>query len=213
MAEESTAVEETEDTTAAAAVVEQESDDTDIKGSADTIDWKKSSRKHETQWKKTAKENEELRAKLAEIENSNKSEQEKALAKAREEAAAETRQAFEQERRADRLEAAVTRLAAKPMKLGDDQVRFADPDDALLHVERAINRGEIDPDDIFDSDGKVQPAALTDALVELLTSKPHLREQPHGRVLGDADAGKGAGVKGLEDLSVDEHLKRQRKTA
>lgn len=161
-------------------------------------DWKAHARKHEREAKKARKERDELERKLKERDDANKSEQEKAIEKAREEARTEALTASQKERRNDRLEVAVTRNAAKT---------FADVDDALVHVQRAIAAGDIDEDDIFDSEGKVQTEALKTALDELLERKPHLKATP-GRVAGDADAGRGSGSgKSADDMSTDEHLK------
>lgn len=166
-------------------------------GDPDKIDWKREARKHERRAKQAAKEKDELAARIAEIENSNQSESEKAIAKAREEAKAEAEAAGREERRNDRLEVAVTRLAAKS---------FADTEDALLNVHKAIRDGDIDPDDIFTDEGKVQTDALTTALDELLERKPHLKASGNGRPAGDADAGKGSPGKGPDDMSVEEHF-------
>lgn len=139
----------------------------------------------------------EAEAKLKERETADQSEQEKAIAKARDEAKAEAQSEGEQERRKDRLDVAVTRLAAKT---------FADTEDALLHVERAITAGDIAADDIFNDEGKVQTDALTTALNDLLERKPHLKTTA-GKAAGDADAGKGEGAKDPENLGVEGHLK------
>jgi hypothetical protein len=164
-----------------------------------TIDWKAHARKHEREAKKARKEREALERQLKERDDANKSEQEKALEKAREEARTEVLTASQKERRNDRLEVSVARQAAKT---------FADVDDALLHVQRAISAGDIDEDDIFDSEGKVQTSALKTALDDILERKPHLKASP-GRPAGDGDGGKGDGAAGdADDMSVDEHLKR-----
>jgi len=177
-------------------------------------DWKAESRKHEKRAKQERKDREALEARLRELEDAGKDEKEKAIEQARREGRDEALTEAQKERRADRLEVSVTRLAAKGVKVGDgddaETVRFADPEDALLIVEREIARGDLDEDEIFDREGKVQTDALTTALANLLERKPHLRADAAGgggpRPSGDADAGKGKGPKAEDDLSVDEHL-------
>jgi hypothetical protein len=71
-------------------------------------------------------------------------------------------------------------------------VRFADPDDALMHIERAIRAGDIDAADIFDDDGKVQTGALQTALADILEHKPHLRSSDTpGKPKGNPDTRRG----------------------
>ena len=157
-------------------------------------DWQAKSRKHEREAKKERKAREALEARIREIESSNQTDQEKALAQAREEARAEAKAEADQERRKDRLEVAVTRLAARD---------FADTEDALLHVDRGIAAGDIDPDDIYSDDGTVNTDALKTALDELLERKPHLKAGPNGRrPHGDADAGKGSGGGSDDDMNT-----------
>jgi hypothetical protein len=161
-------------------------------------DWKAESRKHERRAKQERKAREELERKLKERDDADKSEQEKAIEKAREEAKTEALTESQKERRNDRLEVAVARNAAKT---------FADVDDALVHIKRAIDNGDVDEDDIFDSEGKVQTEALKTALDDLLERKPHLKATP-GRAAGSADAGRGSGSgKSADDMSIDDHLK------
>lgn len=183
----------------------------DVKGPADELDWKKAARKHETRAKQTARELEEARRLLKEREDADKSEQEKAIEQAREQARTEALSQVEKERRADRLESSVTRLAARGFEDGDTVLKFADPDDAMVYLERAISRGDVDPEDIFDENGKVQTEAVTEALRDLLSSKPHLRarDEPPARVPGSSDAGRGSSSKG--DESVEEILARKRR--
>lgn len=176
--------------------------DTDPDPKGGEPDWKSESRKHERRMKAERKAREDAERKLKDRDAADQTEQEKAIAKAREEAKAEAFTEAQHERRKDRLEVAVTRLAAKT---------FADTEDALLHVERAISDGDIDADDIYTDEGKVQTDALTAALNELLERKPHLKADD-GRPSGDADAGKGTGPKDPESLGVEGHLKQiQRK--
>lgn len=162
----------------------EEREDEDEDSSREEPDWKAMSRKHEREAKKLRREREEFQRKLAEREDAEKTEHQKAIEKARAEAKAEALSEAEKERRNDRLEVAVARAAAKT---------FADVDDALLHVQRGITVGDIDPDDIFDDQGKVQADALRSALDELLERKPHLAAT--GRPSGSSDAGKGSGGK------------------
>ena len=175
-------------------------------------DWQAKARKHERAAKKERKAREAAEAKLREKETADQTDQEKAIEKARQEARDEALAEAQKERRTDRLEVAVTRLATKGVKVGEGDeaktVTFADPDDAIVHVERAIGRDEIDGDDIFDSEGKVNTDALTTALGELLERKKHLQARTNGAApAGDADAGKGAGAaKGADDMSVDDHF-------
>ena len=131
-----------------------------------------------------------LKDRLAAAEAADLSDQERAIAEARDAARTEVLTEVERERRHDRLEAQVSRLAAKS---------FADVDDALLHIEWRLTDGVISTEDIFDSDGKVIGDALTGALKTLLEEKPHLAATANGgRPAGDADAGKGAGAKSLD---------------
>ncbi len=155
-------------------------------------DWKVESRIHEKRSKAESKRADALTVQIEELKKADQSDQEKALDVARKEAREQALTEADADRRQDRLEVAVTRLSAKS---------FADTDDALANVERAVARGEIDPDDIFDKDGKVQTDALQTALNSLLESKPHLRAAGT-RPSGDADAGKGAGPDsgGMNDL-------------
>ncbi len=182
-------------------------------------DWKTKSRKNETRAKRAERELKEEREKREEREETDKSEHEKALEKAKKEGRAEVETKAAQERKADRLEVSVTRLAGKKLKVGEgddaEEVRFADPEDALMHVERAISRDEIDAEDIFDKDGKVDPAALQKELVELLERKPHLRENSGSEKApepkkGDPDTRKGDPADGsLESMSAEDHAKRK----
>jgi hypothetical protein len=178
-------------------------------------DWKAKSRKNETRAKKAEREAKEAKEALAKREEADQTESEKAVAKAKEEGRKEALTEAEKERRADRLEVAVTRLASKGIKIGEGDeakmVRFADSEDALLHVERAISRGEVDAADIYDDEGKVKADALTAELAQLLERKPHLAagkgETPKP---GDPDFRKGDPAKNdLEAMSPEDHAKRK----
>jgi len=155
-------------------------------------DWKAYARKHERLSKKASKQVEDLQAELAKAKEATQTEQEKALEQARKEAAEEARGELTKELRKERLQSAVARTAAG---------KFADVDDAIKLLD-------LDDDDIFDEDGKVNADNLKSALDDLLDRKPHLAASPIGKKpAGDADAGKGSGgAKSLEDMSVEEHL-------
>lgn len=171
------------------------------------------SRKHERRWKEERKAREQLQRQIEERENAQKSDLEKALEQARQEARQSALAEAEQERRADRLEVTVTRLAARELQIGDGTARFADPEDALLHIQHAITAGDLDAEDIFDGNGKVDSEVVQTALAQLLDRKPHLRagDQGPARVQGGSDAGRGGTGKSLEDESVDEIFARKRK--
>lgn len=174
-------------------------------------DWKAASRKHESRSKAERKRADQLAAELEELKKGNQTEQEKALDQARKEAKAEALTEAQQERRADRLDAAVTRLAAKGVTVKDGDkdklVKFADPEDALVFIERAIAKGDVDADDIFDSEGKVQTDALTTELAGLLERKPNLAaSEGPGRPGGSSDAGRGGSGTDLDDMDVEAHL-------
>jgi hypothetical protein len=187
-------------------------------------DWKKQARANETRAKKAERARDSALAKLREHENKNKTEREKELEKAREEATTKARKEAEAERRQDRLENSVIREAAKGIKIGEGDdaqtARFRDPEDALLHLNRAIAEGEVDADDIFTDEGKVKSDVVRDALAEILDSKSYLRaaaEEPKPKRKqpeGGGDGGKGGDGsegKSLEDMSVEEHYQRIRK--
>lgn len=173
------------------------------------VDWKDQSRKHERRSKAEKKRADALQKKLDDIAAANQTDQEKAIAEAKAEAKSEAEAAIDKERRADRLEAAVIKQAAKAIKVGDAEHRFADIDDAQVHIERAIARGDVDADDIFDDKGKVQTDALVSALAEILEKKPHLRaDGKPSRGSGSSDAGSGGGAGDLDEDSVEAHLKK-----
>lgn len=183
------------------------------------IDWKQMARKHERSAKTAAKERADFEKRLKEYEDRDKTDQDRAVEAARDEGAAAVRAEMDQERRADRLENSVLKIAGRGLKIGDgdkaETVRFADPEDAIVHLERMIAKGDIAGDEIFNEQGRVQDDALSTALGELLTAKPHLRaptgnENGNGtRKLGASDAGRGGdgGAKELEDMSADELYK------
>lgn len=180
-------------------------------------DWQTKARKHENAAKRERKRREEAERKLADRDKADMTEHEKALEQARKEARDEALTEAEKERRADRLEVATTRLASKGVEVGEDDekktVRFADPEDALLNIERGIRRGEIDEDDIYDSEGKVDTAALTKALADLAIDKPHLLADETERSKlpkGDPDTRKGEPARtDLEAMTPADHEKRK----
>lgn len=178
-------------------------------------DWQTKSRKNETRAKKAEREAAELRDRLAKIEGESKSEHEKALEQARKEARDEALSEAEKDRRHDRLEVASTRLAARGFAVGDGDdaqtLRFADPDDALVYIERAIRSGDVDEADIFDDDGKVQADALQTALADILNNKPHLRaSEDRGKPKGNPDTRRGTSAdKELEAMTPEDHAKRK----
>lgn len=180
-------------------------------------DWKTMSRKHERAAKKARKEAEETRTKLKEREDADKSEQEKAVDEAREAGRTEALTEGEKERRADRLEVEVTRLASKAIKVGEGDdaktVKFADPEDAQIYLERAIAKGDIDKDDIFDESGQPQRSVIADALREMLEERPRLAsDSKPGKPQGDADAGKGrSATKDMEDMTPEELFELKQK--
>lgn len=178
-------------------------------------DWKKMARKHEREAKKARKERDENAKKLKDREDADKSEQEKAIDEAKKTARTEAETSFETERRKDRLELATTKLAAKGVTIGEGDdaktVKFADPEDALVHLERDIRNGDLDNEDIFDENGKVRSDQLEEALTDLLSRKPHLAASEAGRakVTGTADARKGSAPK--TESSMEDEMKKVRR--
>lgn len=167
-------------------------------------DWKAKARKHERDAKREREARETAERALKEREDADKSEQEKALDKAREEARNEALSEADKDRRNDRLEVAVTRLAAKGVKVGDDTVRFDDPEDALVFIQRE------DTDGLFDDEGKVNADALEEALSDLLTRKPRLRAEGGSGSTPDSDARRGDRAdEDLEDLTPEQWERRQ----
>lgn len=114
--------------------------------------WKHFSRENEKAAKAAQRELEETRKRLAELEESQKSDQEKALDAAAREAEARVREEYESKMRAAELQSAVLKTAAG---------RLADPDDAL----RFLDTSDLDPSD---SD------AVASRINALLEEKPYL---------------------------------------
>jgi hypothetical protein len=211
---------------------DDDDDDTGSGSDSGEVDWKKMARRHEREAKKERKAREAAEAKVTERENADQSEHDKAVKAAREEGEKTARDAAEKERRGDRLENAAIKLAGKGIKVKvtdkdnkevEQTLKFTDPDDAFVHVERMIRNGDLDEDDLFDDKGKVKSDALKDALSDLIDAKPHLvatggngsngaGNGAGGRkVSGSADGGKGAGgTKSIDEMSVEEHFQRIR---
>jgi hypothetical protein len=141
-------------------------------------DWQAKARKHERDLKRERKAREDLEAKLAEADNASKSEHEKALEQARKEASAEAKAQTTSEFREQILTAEIRVQAAG---------KFADPGDAVALLD-------LKESEVFNNDGEIQTADLTQALDDLLERKPHLAAGPAnpGRPVGSVDAGKGA---------------------
>jgi hypothetical protein len=208
-------------------------DDDDDTGDGGKIDWKKMARRHERDAKKERRARETAEQKVKDRDTADQSEHEKAVKAAREEGEKTAREANEKERRGDRLENAAIKLAGKGIKITvkeDDKdvqktLKFTDPDDAFVYIERMIRNGDLDEDDLFDDKGKVKSDALTEALEELADSKPHLVAAGSNgggsggsgsgnggrKVHGSADGGKGSGgSKSVDELSTEEHFERIR---
>lgn len=206
-------------------VVDEKDGDADEKINKDD-DWQAKARKHETRNKrlereaaKAAKERDELAARIAKIDEEKLSEQEKAIKAAREEAVSEVTTKYEAEKRSDRIENAVTKLSLRGFKAKDKDgnettLRFADPDDAQLRIDRALSRGDLAYEDIY-ADGKVDQGAVTTFLTDLLEEHPRLRA-PDANGTGNGGAktvdfgggkGKGGSGKTLEEMTPDDHLK------
>jgi hypothetical protein len=189
-----------------------------------TIDWKKMARRHERDAKRERKARETAEQRVKDRDTADQSEHEKAVQKAREEGEQSARKANEKERRGDRLENAAIKLAGKgiKVKVGEEEqtLKFTDPDDAFVYIERMIRNGDLDEDDLFDDKGKVKADALKEALEELVDAKPHLVAvggngggsgggNGSRKVHGSADGGKGAGgTKSVDDLTTEEHFQR-----
>ncbi len=175
--------------------------------------WRKQHRRYERTVKRKRerdkKELKEAQDKLKKLEDADKSEQEKAVEKAKEEGRNEALTEAEKERRADRLESACVRQAAKRIEIGegDDKrkVRFEDPEDAEVFLQRKITNGDLDAEELFDDNGKVKPDVLTEALKEILEDKPRLAEESEeGKKKtpkGSADGGRGEETGGKVDMN------------
>lgn len=197
-------------------VVETDDDvvDEDDKPSSPEPNWKQQARRHEREAKAARKREADLQTKLKERDDADKSEQDKAIDKARTDATKEVSSKYELERRAERLELAVTRIAVgKGVTIGEGDkqktVKFTDAEDVQMWVERQVKNGNIDADEIYDENGKVNAEALSDSLAQLAASKPSWLQGAPAAKGPDFDGGKGKGsAKGVDDLSVEEHYKR-----
>lgn len=173
----------------------------------DEPDWKRESRKHERRAKAEKDRNDALQKEIDKIKAAGRSDQEKAIEKAKEEAKSEAQAELDKERRGDRLESSVLRLAAKGVKVGKGEdaktLRFDDPEDALIFIERAVSRGDLPENTLYDDNGRPKSDVLTEELVDLLERKPALAADGGSKVEdpGDADAGKGKGKKSSEDMN------------
>lgn len=187
--------------------------DDDQDGEKDADYWKRMARKHEKRNKANKARADKLAEEARTRDAENETEQEKKLKAARDEGRTEALTEAQKERRSDRLEVAVTRIAARGVKLGSDDAltKFADPEDALTFVERAIAKGDLDEDEIFTDDHKVDSDAVTDALVDLLRRKPRLADSASSDSAGDSDAGKGRRRKDPGEETVEDHLKKVKK--
>lgn len=214
---------------------DDDDDDDDTSGGSGgggKIDWKKMARRHEREAKKERKAREAAEAKIAERQTADQSDHEKAVNDARAEGERAAKEAADKDRRSDRLENATIKIAGKGIKVTvkeDDKdvektLRFTDPDDAFVNIERMIRNGDLDEDDLFNDNGRVNNDALIEALEELLEAKPHLVAGTSNgggsgsgsgaggrKVKGSADGGKGSGGgKSVADMSTDEHFERIR---
>lgn len=195
----------------------EEATDDDPDRIAAEDDWKTKSRKNERRAKRERELREAAEKRERELKQQHETKQEKAVREAREAAAKEARDEVETERRTERLEAATTRLATRGVQVGEGKkartATFADPDDALLRVEKQLRSGDLAAADIYDEEGKVNTDALAEALAEIATAHPHLVANGSGggpRPTGGSDAGKGEPTSDdLESMSVDDHAKRK----
>lgn len=128
--------------------------------------------------------------KLAALEEQSKTEQEKALDKARKEAAEAAKGEVAAEYRKRILNAEIRTAAAG---------KLADPSDAVALLD-------LDAEDAFDDEGEVKAAEIKAAIDALIERKPHLKADPsNGRPTGDDDAGKGSGgSKRPEDMTPED---------
>jgi hypothetical protein len=175
----------------------EEEPEEEPKKEEDKTDWKAESRKHEKRAKSERSKSEKLEKELQAEREKNQTDQEKELEKARKEGKAEAESKVQEERRNDRLEVAVAKRAKD----------VADVDDVLLNIQRAIDAGEIDEDEIFDDKGKVQTKALNTEIDDLLDRKPHLKAGGSRRPSGRANGGEGSG--GDDDGDMNDLIRRK----
>lgn len=180
---------------------EDDDDDAGAAGKGEP-DWKREARKHERRARAEKKAREELEGKLRERTDAEKTEHERAVETAREEARAEAQAAHAAERRADRLELAVSRGAKG----------FRDPEDAAVYLERAVKDGDVDLEDLFDDNDRVKTDALATVLEDILEARPRLKVG-EGEGIPDGDGRKGGGAgKSSADMSPDEVFASIRRT-
>lgn len=157
--------------------------------------WKRESRKWEGRAKKNADELATAQAELAKHQDAHKTEQERAVEAAARQAREEALTEAEKDRRADKLELAVVKVASVTGVKVDDKTlaKFADPDDVQMWLEKQIERGDVDADDIY-KDGKVNEEALAGELARLAAAKPGWlvgAGKSNGTPAGSADGGRG----------------------
>lgn len=137
--------------------------------------WKERARTAESGLKEAqsiTKERDALAAKLAEFEESTKSEQEKQLDKARKEALAQGKSESDA--------AWATRVVKTDVRAAARE-KFADPSDALAFLDLSQIK--------VDDDGNTDDKAITAALDALLKDKPHLGKLQQKSSTGSADQG------------------------
>jgi hypothetical protein len=137
-------------------------------------EWKERAKTAEQKAKsagEVAKERDALAAKLAEFEEATKSEQEKALDKARKEAHTQGSGESDAKWAARVVKADVRALATE---------KFADPSDAIAFLDTSQFK--------VDDDGNTDTKAINSALDGLLKEKPHLAKQQKSST-GSADQG------------------------
>lgn len=139
--------------------------------------------------KAAEKEAAELKDRLEKLEASSKSEGEKALDKARKEAAEEGRKAAMADVHQHIIKAEVRVAAAGRLADAEDAVRFLDLDDFQV-----------------DADGEVDSKAIAKAIDELLSEKPYLSGDKKPKK--SADGGKRSSTEKDEPSSPRERLRR-----
>lgn len=174
-------------------------DDDKPKGD-DLEQWKREARKWESRAKKNSDALAAAQTELAKHADAHKTEQEKAVEAAARTAREEALTEAEKDRRADKLELAVVKVASVSGVKIDDKtlVKFADPDDVQMWLEKQIERGDIDADDIY-RDGKVNEEALASELARLAAAKPGWlvgAGKSNGTPAGSADGGRGTAPAG-----------------
>ena len=153
---------------------EPDPDDLGPKGKA-ALDAERAARR------KAEREAAETRRKLDEYEAANATEVDKAIKKARDEAAKETR---------DAMLAEMTETTVRARAVG----KFADPEDAILHL---LRDGHAD----YIVDGKVSDRAIDSAMDKILKAKPHLANR------GGAAPLPGGGAKPSSAVSFNDEIR------